>query len=219
VKAIGYLFLSTQDQVEDAVSLDAQEAKVRAWAELNHASEVVIFRDEGLSEKRLEDRPGLQAALNEVGKGDALVCYSLLCLAHQPDDPVISQSTMDMLAIASTLRRKRAKLVSLCEDAEEAIFRVHGSMFREIGFPVDEVPLIRKIRKECEALLLRCILFLSLAVGIIFVISGFCVNNPRLVVMGFVVLGPLTGLIWLVLHHGPSFRAGTRDAKHDTQGE
>jgi len=52
MKTIGYVRVSTQGQVEDGVSLDAQEAKVRAWADLNGASEVVIFRDEGISGKR-----------------------------------------------------------------------------------------------------------------------------------------------------------------------
>jgi site-specific DNA recombinase len=32
MKAIGYIRVSTQGQVEDGVSLDAQEAKVRSWA-------------------------------------------------------------------------------------------------------------------------------------------------------------------------------------------
>jgi len=216
VKAIGYVYLGAWNQVEDAIGVDAQEAQIRTWAGLHHASEVVIFRDEGLDEKRLKDRPGLQAALSEVGRGDALVCYSLLCLVHQAEGPVISQSTMDMLAVANTLRQKKAKLVSLCEDAEEGVFRVYGSIFREFGFPVDEVPLTKKIQDECEPLLLRCILFLTLTAGAVFVISGFCVNNLRMVVVGLVVLGPLAGLTWLVLHHGPSFRTRTRGAKHGT---
>ena len=105
MKAIGYIRVSTQGQAEDGVSLDAQEAKVRAWAELNGA-EVVIFRDEGISGKRADNRPGLVAALDTVGKGDALVCYSLSRL---------SRSTRDALAIADILTKKEADLVSLSE--------------------------------------------------------------------------------------------------------
>jgi DNA invertase Pin-like site-specific DNA recombinase len=106
MKAIGYVRVSTQDQVEGGVSLDAQEAKIRAWADLNGAADVVIFRDEGLSGKRSDNRPGLQAALDAVGKGDALVCYSLSRL---------SRSTRDTLAIADALTKKDADLVSLSE--------------------------------------------------------------------------------------------------------
>jgi DNA invertase Pin-like site-specific DNA recombinase len=108
MKAIGYIRVSTQGQAEDGVSLDAQEAKLRAWAALNDA-ELVIFRDEGVSGKRSDNRPGLQAALEMVGKGDALVCYSLSRL---------SRSTKDTLAMAETLAKKDANLVSLSEKVD-----------------------------------------------------------------------------------------------------
>ena len=106
MKAIGYIRVSTQGQVEDGVSLDAQEAKVRAWADLNGAEEVVIFRDEGISGKRSDNRPGLQSALDMVGKGDALVVYSLSRL---------SRSTKDALVLSEILQKKDADLVSLSE--------------------------------------------------------------------------------------------------------
>lgn len=106
MKAIGYIRVSTQGQAEDGVSLDAQEAKVRAWADLNGASEVVIFRDEGISGKRSDNRPGLQSALDMVGQGDALIVYSLSRL---------SRSTKDTLVLAEVLLNKEADLVSLSE--------------------------------------------------------------------------------------------------------
>ena len=105
MKAIGYVRVSTQGQAEDGVSLDAQEAKVRSWADLNGA-EVVIFRDEGISGKRSDNRPGLVAALDAVGRGDALIVYSLSRL---------SRSTKDTLTIADALAKKEADLVSLSE--------------------------------------------------------------------------------------------------------
>ena len=106
MKAIGYIRASTQGQVEDGVSLDAQEAKVRSWADLNNAAEVVIFRDEGISGKRSDNRPGLQDALAMVGKGDALIVYSLSRL---------SRSTKDTLILSEILLKKEADLVSLSE--------------------------------------------------------------------------------------------------------
>ena len=105
MKAIGYIRVSTQLQVTDGISLKAQEGKIRAWAELNNASTVVVFRDEGVSGKRF-NRPGLEAALDAVGKGDALVVYSLSRL---------SRSTRDTLALAEALAKKEADLVSLSE--------------------------------------------------------------------------------------------------------
>lgn len=106
MKVIGYIRVSTGGQVEDGVSLDAQEAKIRAWADLNGAEDVVIFRDEGLSGKRKDNRPGLVEALDYAGKEDALVVYSLSRL---------SRSTRDTLEIADVLAKKEADLVSLSE--------------------------------------------------------------------------------------------------------
>ena len=106
MKAVGYIRVSTAAQVEDGVSTEAQEAKIRAWALLSSASEVVIFRDDGLSGKRVDNRPGLQAALEVVGAGDAFVCYSLSRL---------SRSTKDTIQLAERLGRAGADLVSLSE--------------------------------------------------------------------------------------------------------
>lgn len=105
MKAVGYVRVSTQGQADDGVSLEAQEAKVKAWAELNGA-DPVIFRDEGISGKRSDNRPGLKAALEAVGRGDALIVYSLSRL---------SRSTKDTLTIADALAQKEADLVSLSE--------------------------------------------------------------------------------------------------------
>lgn len=106
MKVIGYIRVSTAGQVEDGVSMDAQEAKIQAWADLNNADEVIVFRDEGISGKRSDNRPGLQNALSMISKGDALVVYSLSRL---------SRSTKDALVLSETLSKKEADLVSLSE--------------------------------------------------------------------------------------------------------
>jgi len=105
MKAVGYVRVSTEGQAEDGVSLDAQESKIRAWAELNGA-EVRIFRDEGISGSRSNNRPGLQAALGAAEKGSVLVTYSLSRL---------SRSTRDTLNLSELLQKKDVDLVSLSE--------------------------------------------------------------------------------------------------------
>ncbi len=105
MKAIGYVRVSTQGQAEEGVSLEAQAAKLRAWAELQGA-ELVLFSDEGISGKRADNRPGLVAALAACGRGDALVVYSLSRL---------SRSTADTLRLAEALERKGSDLVSISE--------------------------------------------------------------------------------------------------------
>lgn len=106
MKAIGYVRVSTSTQAEEGVSLEAQEVKIRAWADLNSFSDVVIHIDAGISGSRADNREGLQAALRTVGKGDALVVYSLSRLAR---------STKDTLEIAEYLMKLNADLVSLSE--------------------------------------------------------------------------------------------------------
>lgn len=105
-KAIGYIRVSTQGQVEEGVSLEAQRAKIDAWCKLNDAELVEVFRDAGISGASMGGREGLQAALKATGKGMALVAYSISRLAR---------STRDMLDIADRLDRKGADLVSLTE--------------------------------------------------------------------------------------------------------
>lgn len=106
MKTIGYVRVSTEDQAREGVSLDAQEAKLRAWAALNDCPAPDIFRDEGLSGKRADNRPGLQAALDATKNGAALVVYSLSRL---------SRSTRDTLALADRLTKQGGQLVSLTE--------------------------------------------------------------------------------------------------------
>jgi DNA invertase Pin-like site-specific DNA recombinase len=104
--AIGYIRVSTSMQAEDGQSLDAQRAKIEAWASLNDYALKTVHVDAGISGKRIKNRPGLQAALADCGKGDALVVYSLSRL---------SRSIRDTLDISDHLAKSGADLVSLSE--------------------------------------------------------------------------------------------------------
>jgi len=109
MKAVGYVRVSTEDQSREGVSLEAQEAKIRAWADLNGYDEVVIFTDAGISGSSMDKREALHDALDAVGKGDVLVVYALSRLAR---------STKDTLEIADMLMEKSADLVSLSEKVD-----------------------------------------------------------------------------------------------------
>lgn len=102
-----YLRVSTAGQAAEGVSLEAQEARARKWAEANGYTVAGLHCDAGISGKHAENRPGLQAALTEVcaTKG-ALIVYSLSRLAR---------STKDAIAIAERLEKAGADLVSLSE--------------------------------------------------------------------------------------------------------
>lgn len=104
--AIGYVRVSTEEQATEGVSLEAQRNRIAAWCELNGYRLAEVFIDAGISGKRADNRPALQAALSAVKAGGALVVYSLSRLAR---------STKDTIAIGERLERTGADLVSLSE--------------------------------------------------------------------------------------------------------
>jgi site-specific DNA recombinase len=77
-RTIAYLRVSTEKQADRGVSLDAQRAKVAAYAELYELELVEVVVDAGESAKTL-DRPGLQRALGMLksGKAEALLVVKL----------------------------------------------------------------------------------------------------------------------------------------------
>jgi site-specific DNA recombinase len=108
MKAIAYIRVSTAEQADEGVSIDAQRSRIRAWCEANGYRLADVFTDAGLSGKRADNRRGLQDALQTVCKarGAALVVHSLSRLAR---------STKDAIGIAERLDKAGADLVSLSE--------------------------------------------------------------------------------------------------------
>lgn len=108
VKAYGYCRVSSVGQAVDGISLEAQRAKIAAWAMANDVALDDVFVDAGMSGGRADNRQGLQDVLNAVckGKGNVLVVYSLSRMAR---------STKDTITIAERLDKAGANLVSLSE--------------------------------------------------------------------------------------------------------
>jgi len=107
-RAVGYARVSTEGQANDGVSLEAQEAKIKAYCELNGLELVRIHVDAGMSGKRADNRPELQKALEAVCKGraDSLVVFKLDRLAR---------NTIDALEIAQTIEKCNGSLHSISE--------------------------------------------------------------------------------------------------------
>jgi site-specific DNA recombinase len=86
-KAVGYIRVSTDKQAEHGVSLDAQQAKLVAYAALYDLTLVEMIVDAGASAKTLE-RPGLQRALAMLrrGKAAALLVAKLDRLTRSVED-------------------------------------------------------------------------------------------------------------------------------------
>jgi site-specific DNA recombinase len=112
MRVIAYCRVSTARQADEGVSLDAQRARVAAWAtgSGNSLDPADVFVDAGISGKRADNRPALKAALEAACSGGCvLVVYSLSRLAR---------SVRDTLAIAERLAVAGADLVSLSESIE-----------------------------------------------------------------------------------------------------
>ncbi|MEJ7594604.1 MAG: recombinase family protein [Planctomycetaceae bacterium] len=107
MQAFGYIRVSTEAQVNEGVSLEAQQAKIQAWCLANDVELAGVFIDAGISGKRADNRPELQNALTAVSKAKGvLVVYSLSRLAR---------STKDTINIGERLDKAGADLVSLSE--------------------------------------------------------------------------------------------------------
>lgn len=104
--AVGYIRVSTEQQADEGVSLDAQKVKIENWCKANDYELAHVYVDAGVSGKSMDKRTGLQDALKATKKDMALVVYSLSRLAR---------STQDTLSIADTINNRGADLVSITE--------------------------------------------------------------------------------------------------------
>ena len=106
--AIGYVRVSTDQQANEGVSLDAQREGIQAWAKLHGYELGKVHVDAGISAKRADNRPALLAAIADACNRPAvLVVYSLSRLAR---------SVKDTINISERLDKAGADLVSLSED-------------------------------------------------------------------------------------------------------
>lgn len=104
MQAIGYVRVSTAgQQAAERISLAAQRARIDAWAASRGVDLISgVHANEGISGQRVDDRPGLRAALDAACRaGAVLVAYDLTRLAR---------STRDAIDIAERLQRAGAQL-------------------------------------------------------------------------------------------------------------
>jgi len=108
MNAIGYVRVSTQEQAESRLGLEAQRMTITKWA-AERGLELTIYEDAGITGTSMAKRPALEQALCAAKDGAVLVAYSMSRFAR---------STRDMLIIAERLKRQGADLVSLTESID-----------------------------------------------------------------------------------------------------
>ena len=110
MQAIGYVRVSTDRQAEQGVSLEAQEAKIRAMATVQSAELLDVIVDGGESAKSL-NRPGLQRLLELInaGKVDTVIVAKL---------DRLTRSVKDLCGLLELFEKRKVALVSVAESLD-----------------------------------------------------------------------------------------------------
>jgi site-specific DNA recombinase len=110
VRAIGYVRVSTEQQAERGVSLDAQAEKIRAMAVVQDANLLDVITDAGASAKDL-NRPGLARVLALVDKRqiDVVIVAKL---------DRLTRSVRDLGELLERFERRSVSLVSVAESLD-----------------------------------------------------------------------------------------------------
>lgn len=127
-KVVGYCRVSTNEQVQEGISLDAQRAKISSYCELHGLELVDILADEGISGKNLKGRPGVQKVLSLISGGevDGLVILKL---------DRFCRNTRESLEVAEMFKAKGASLHSISEkiDTDNAIGEFFFTLMAALG--------------------------------------------------------------------------------------
>jgi site-specific DNA recombinase len=109
-KCLIYTRVSSQQQVESGVSLEAQSAKCKAYASLHDLVIVEAIEDAGYSGKSLS-RPGIGRLISLLEKGEAehIIVYSLSRL---------SRKLTDLLMLVETFSKHSISFHSLTENVD-----------------------------------------------------------------------------------------------------
>src|SRR5450755_1899563 len=102
---IGYVRVSTDRQAEHGVSLEAQEAKIRAMATVQSGELIDVIVDGGESAKSL-NRPGLQRLMELVnsGKVQAVIVAKL---------DRLTRSVKDLCGLLELFEKRKVALISV----------------------------------------------------------------------------------------------------------
>lgn len=110
MKALGYVRVSSEEQAKEGVSLEAQKAKIKLYAELKDLDLIGIVEDAGISAKNLK-RPGVQRVL-EMARNKEVDAVIILKLDR------IFRNTVDALQTSAELDKWGVALHSIQENLD-----------------------------------------------------------------------------------------------------
>ncbi len=102
INAIGYVRVSTEEQAKEGVSLEHQEAKIRAYCALYDLKLVEIIVDKGFSAKSIKGRPGMELLLKIAKSGEigAVVVYKLDRLFRERIEALTTEDELRKCGVA-----------------------------------------------------------------------------------------------------------------------
>ncbi len=112
MKAVGYARVSTDQQADRGVSLQAQMERVRAMATVQGAELLDVVVDGGESARSMR-RPGLQRLLTlvEAGEVQAIIVAKL---------DRLTRSVKDLCSLLELFEKRRVALISVAESSIRA---------------------------------------------------------------------------------------------------
>ncbi len=110
MKVIGYIRVSTEKQADKGVSLEAQEAKIRAMAAVQDLEISEFITDGGESAKSLS-RPGMERLLDMVDRGEV----GTVIIAKLDR---LTRSVKDLATLLERFQKRNVGLVSVSESLD-----------------------------------------------------------------------------------------------------
>lgn len=111
IKAVLYARVSTEEQVRDGYSINAQKELLNEYARRNNIEIIEEYIDEGKSGKSIDGRPEMKRLLRDTKTGsfEIVIVYKLDRLARK---------TKDSLEIVENLEAHNVQLVSYTENID-----------------------------------------------------------------------------------------------------
>lgn len=97
----GYIRVSTQTQVEDGLSLEAQEKQIRGYAMMIGHEIDEVFKESGVSgAKSLWDRPEGNRLKRSLSESDILICPKLDRLFRSARDALVASDQLNKMGVS-----------------------------------------------------------------------------------------------------------------------
>ncbi len=181
MKAIGYIRVSTDEQVKEGISLEHQRAKIEAYCKLHEMELIGIEADKGISASTMKGRHGAWRVIEAVNlsKIDAVIVYKLdrffrnaqeaLSVASELNDSGVAlHSVTERLDTQSAMGKFFFTIMAACAEMERNLIsertrdalrhkRAKGEVFNHApyGYRIDDGKLVEDNAEQLRILIMN----------------------------------------------------------------